>query len=565
MLKASGKRILRITLLSFIGLIVLLVVYLKIVATIPPPEDVHADLKKITPVERGTNFLTYKDNWIKESNTGLWEMYVEGTPFKRGVIAGQLSKRLLRKQEEVFVAKIEQLVPSEFYRNFLRVFIGYFNRNINRHIPGEYLREIYGISLSASSEFNNYGSPYMRILNYHAAHDIGHALKDYALVGCTSFSAWNHHTPDASIITGRNFDFYVGESFAEDKMVQFVSPEQGHDFGFITWGGMIGVVSGMNMEGLTVTLNAAKSELPTSAATPITIVAREILQYASNIDQAIQIASKRETFVSEAIMVSSAKDGKTVIIEKSPHKQALVKPQEDRIICSNHFRNDIFYEDSAALEKYRSANSLYRFRRVKELMVDHDALTPSVASQILRNRKGLNGKKIGMGNEKAINQLIAHHSVIFKPEERLMWVSTNPYNLGRYVAYDLKEVFRTHKGLKEKKEIYEEHLMIAADSFLYSGGYQDYLQYKQLKRKIRQRIENEANDSNISTEQLEAFKASNLEYFETYQILGDYYRSMGDYQEAFTHYRQALNKEIPRKKIRKQIRERLHECKAHVK
>ena len=161
----------------------------------------------------------------------------------------------------------------------------------------------------------------------HAAHDIGHAVQDLALVGCSSFAAWGKKSEDGNLILGRNFDFYASDAFAENKIVAFINPKEGHPFMMVTWPGMIGVVSGMNIEGLTVTINAGKSKIPLIAKTPISILTREILQYARNIDEAIAIAKKRKVFVSESIMVGSANDNKAILIEVSPKNLEFLKCQ----------------------------------------------------------------------------------------------------------------------------------------------------------------------------------------------------------------------------------------------
>jgi len=164
------------------------------------------------------------------------------------------------------------------------------------NVTEEYKTEIYGISEYTSHDFDYIAPRYLRSLYLHGAHDIGHALQDLALVGCSSFAAWGDKSEDGSLILGRNFDFYAGDDFAKDKIVAFVNPKEGNPFMMVTWAGMIGAVSGMNSQGLTVTINAGKSKIPLIAKTPISLLTREILQYATTVDEAIAIA-KNEMYL----------------------------------------------------------------------------------------------------------------------------------------------------------------------------------------------------------------------------------------------------------------------------
>lgn len=542
--------------IAIAAFIIAFLIYFKIAVTITPPEPNDLSILDLERIKIGNDFYVCANSWLKKSNTGLWELYIEGDAFERGVINGKLTKELIEIQEEAFVEQINKMISSKFYLNFLKYFVAWFNRNINNYITDEYLLEIYGVSLSASDEFLYIAPNYHRILDYHAAHDIGHALQDMNMAGCTSFSAWGNKTKDSSLIVGRNFDFYVGDEFAKNKIIMFVNPDNGYKFMMVTWAGMIGAVSGMNEKGLTVTINAAKSVIPLEAKTPISILAREILQYTSDIDEAYAIAKKREIFVSESLMIGSVEDNKTAIIEKTPERLGLFETDENYIICSNHFQSDVFSNDSLNLKNIKESSSIYRYKRVDELIAKFPEISVNDAAEILRDQKGLKNKNIGMGNEKAINQLIAHHSVIFEPAKKLAWISVGPFQLGEYVCYNMDKIFNDFVALRKKIEIYETNLTIPADSFLYSQDYQNFIKFKEISQLIQSSIEN--NEKIVFPDK--NYISTNPEFFMTYSLLGDYYKKSKQYDKAIEYYNIALKKEIPTLQEKEKIIEKREEC-----
>lgn len=534
--KKIGRRTLRVS-----GVIFLLLlggaVYLVQVSKVSPPKPTDMSSLQLQRTDHGNGFYTIKDNWFRHSKSGLYELYVEGEPFERGVINGKLSKELVVRQEDHFAEQINKMIPGTFKKNFLRYLIGFFNRKLDKNITEEYKEEIYGVSESASPQYQYLGTNYQRILNYHAAHDIGHAVQNLAMVGCTSFGTWGGMSEDSTMIIGRNFDFYVGDKFAEDKIVAFFNPKAGHKFMTVTWGGFIGAVSGMNDQGLSVTINAAKSDLPTSSATPVSIVTREILQYAKNINEAIAIARSRKMFVSESFLVASAADNKAVIIEKTPDSLDVYDPKKEFIVCTNHFQSNGLGNTKMNKEQENESASSYRYQRLMQLLNANGKNTVQKTVNILRDQKGLNGADIGMGNEKAINQLIAHHSVVFEPKKLIAWVSTAPWQLGQYVAYDLNKVFAL-KGMKENKEIADSSLTIAADSFLLTPAYKNFQVFRNIKQQMQ---DGEKADT-------KAMVNSNPEFYNAYLLAGDYLYKQKDYAAALQNYNLALTKVIATKK-----------------
>lgn len=482
---------------------------------------------------------------------GLWECKVKGGPVERGAAYGVMNKDLIRSQEDVFVKQIHTMIPSESWVNFLHKLIFIFNRRMAAHIPSEYREEIYAMALSASEDYNDYGSPYVRQLNYHAAHDIGHAMQEYMLVGCSAFAVWQTESIDGGLLVGRNFDFYVGDEFAQNKMVLFVEPEEGYRFASVTWPGMMGVVSGMNEKGLTVTVNAAKGPMPLRSAIPISLLARRILQYAANIEEACCMARQCKTFVSESILVGSAEDGYAAVIEKTPRKMGVYRDSGNNLVCTNHYQSDVFVDDDYNLENIRSSDSPYRHHRLKALLRAAGPLDARRAVEILRDRKGIDDQDIGLTNEKSVNQFIAHHSVVFQPESLRMWVSTAPWQLGTYVCYDLNQVFSCdYQNASYVAEAY----CIEADSSALYGDYPRVCRYRTQRAAFRSAIES---GISLPDTAIQDFIDNNPYYFQVYQILGDYMSARGDQSAAIRYWQKALTLEIPRESEKEALRKKL--------
>ncbi len=533
-----------------LAMVFLLVLFIMITSKISPP-----NVEKINIGHRikvAENHYTLGDNWLKKNEQGIWEMYIEGEPYERGLIYGELAKELIQKQEDIFVGQIDQFVPSKAWQRFLQLFIGFFNKDLPDNIQLENQQEIYGISKSFSDKYNYISTKYGRILNYHAAHDIGHALNDYSMVGCTSFALKHAKTSDGKLLIGRNFDFYVGDEFAEEKLILFLKPTKGFSFVSYSWAGFTGVASGLNEEGLSVTINASKSDLPTSSKTPISLLAREILQHASNISEAIEIAKKRDVFVSETLLIGSKKDGKAILIEKSPSKMGIYDNKQNELICANHFQSQTFLMDKENIENIINSDSHFRYAKVKTMLSRHTLIDVNKAAFILREQHDINGDTLGMGNPRAVNQLIAHHSVVIQPEDLLFYASTNDYQLGTYLAYDLKQIF-AQKKVQINKQIPE-------DPFLYSENYKLFKQFKITKNKISAFLIL-GKELNLTETDIHDFIATNGESYVTYEMLGKYFMKKNNFHEAKHYFEIALTKQVASLAIELELKELIKECK----
>jgi hypothetical protein len=206
------------------------------------------------------------------------------------------------------------------------------------------------------------------------------------------------------------------------------------------------------------------------------------------------------------------------------------------------------------IEQMSESASAYRYQRLMELLNANGKNTVQKTINILRDRKGLKNADIGDGNEKAINQLIAHHSIVFEPKKLLVWVSTSPWQLGQYVCYDLSKVFAL-KGMTQDIEIIESSRTIAADSFLLTNEYRNFEKFRNYKRSVSEGREIHP----------DSIVASNPQLYNAYVVAADYLYNRKDYQKAKKYYLLALTKVVATKVEEQYINEQVKKVEKHIK
>jgi hypothetical protein len=141
-------------------------------------------------------------------------------------------------------------------------------------------------------------------------------------------------------------------------------------------------------------------------------------------------------------------------------------------------------------------------------------------------------------------------------------VSSNPYQLGEYVCYDLNKIF-SNTFRFENSEICEKELNLQTDSFLLTENFKNYIIYRELKEEVKKFIDNKDFDK-IADGFVNELIKSNSYYFYVYDLAGDYYFAQKKYYKALLLYKISLNHEVTSKSERDIIEKKVNACISEV-
>jgi hypothetical protein len=279
------------------------------------------------------------------------------------------------------------------------------------------------------------------MLYLYALYDIALPLEHSPLIGCTSFAFAGDGGHE---IVGRAFDFEAGEVFDRDKVVYLVREDGAIPFASVAWPGFIGVVTGMNAEGVVLVVHGARAGEAVTDGMPVAFSLREVLAHAKTAAEAVALLRAQRVMVSHMVFVADGA-GDVDVVERAPGHDAYVRRGRDRLWVTNALEGPLA-TDPKNLRVRETTSTDDRGARVAALLDDAHAAAGhlrdvSDALAILRDHSCAKDAACDLGDRRAIDGLIATHGIVADATARVLWVSSGPHLSGAFVKVDLAELF----------------------------------------------------------------------------------------------------------------------------
>ena len=157
---------------------------------------------------------------------------------------------------------------------------------------------------------------------------------------CSAFLVEPPRSAGHEMLFGRNFDVPSYGSLDRLLLLVVCRPAQRHAFASVTWPGFVGVLSGMNDQGLAIACldsGPAKDASPALAlGTPLALTFRRILEECGSIDEAQKLlaAGRHTTWMN----LAACDRQRAAVFEITP-RHVVARMAEDHLLaCTNHFR-----------------------------------------------------------------------------------------------------------------------------------------------------------------------------------------------------------------------------------
>jgi isopenicillin-N N-acyltransferase-like protein len=426
------------------------------------------------PISTEGGLARLGSSWLRRRGA-IWELGLAGEPVARGAAISRLMRQPMIDDEQELYDGFAKAVPFAPAR-WAIMDLGRFRfRHVDRGIPSYYRDEIAGLAQGfAPDPFESILPSYHRFVFLYAVYDIALSFEHSPLIGCTTIDAGPEPAiaggdpTSGHVLLARAFDFEAGDTFDRDKVVFLVREPGRIPFASVGWPGFVGVVSGMNRDGVAMVVHGGRAGEPRAEGVPVVFSLREALATAHTTEEAVRVLASHPVLVSHIVIVTDA-NGDVAVVERAPGVEAFVRRAKGRLATTNHFEGPLA-NDPRDVSVREKTSTLPRRARADALLAELSP-SPGVAEMValLRDRRDPQGNPLPLGDRRAIDALIATHGVVFDATARALWVSEAPHLLGRFVRFDLARLLADDYDPSSEKEA--EVVTVPADPLLTSGAY----------------------------------------------------------------------------------------------
>jgi isopenicillin-N N-acyltransferase like protein len=406
------------------------------------------------------------------SRGGIREVYLEGTPEEIGTQQARLNYELMLDNERSLWGDFTHYVPFWPARTLIMDISRYAYRHVDRGFPEPRRREIAAQARAFSPDpFTDELPTYQRMVFLHSLYDIALSFEHSPLIGCSTFLLGPGATKDGHTLLARAFDFEAGDVFDRSKAVFFVREKDAIPFASVSWPGLIGVMSGMNAEGVAVVVHGGRAKEPSSTGEPVVFTIREVLSRAHDTGEAVAILKSQTVMVSHIAIVADA-SGRFAVVERAPGAEPFAQESfadPDRVAVTNHFVGPLRDDPKNRAVKAQTS-SIDRRERLDEMLATVGSHEADVASAVamLRDHRCSNGLSCEIGDRRTIDALIATHGIVADTTDKVLWVSAGPHLSGHFTRFDLKTIFAEGHTPETDTDV----ATIEDDPILHDGRYE---------------------------------------------------------------------------------------------
>ena len=312
---------------------------------------------------------------IGDEDNQITVIYLKGQPYDLGYIHGSV----LREQVTALYNSLLNAV-SQYGAPYL---LDLAYKQMEPYIPQAYKDEMQGLADGAG-------------INVNTVHRV-HAIPDLSEMDCSFFAAWGNATVDGNLYQIRALDYATDWHLQEHPAILVCEPDSGRRFVNVGWVGFIGVVSGMNYDGIAVSEigDSFDKSNHTLAAEPMPFVLRDVLQYSGNLDHAVEIIQNAKRTSSYLYCVGDAEIPQARSFKAGPRFCDVYTDQRN----PNPFLDDIVYFSMGVSSSWNS--KIYNYLNAR-----HGSISYETGKDLMH--------QLGTGDL---------HSVVYDPAHGKLWVA----------------------------------------------------------------------------------------------------------------------------------------------